>query len=105
MAVHDVMPQVLWTRYFLVKQGYVVDSSVIYQDNKSAILLKENGKASSGQHTRHINIRYFFVKDKIDSKEVKVEYCPTDNMIGDFFTKPLTGSKFNEFEKLIIEHD
>ena len=74
------------------------------QNNKSAILLEENGRALSGQCTRHINIRYFFVKDRIISKEVKVEYCPTDEMIGDFFTKPLTGTKFIEFKKLIMGH-
>ena len=84
VAVHDVMPQVLWTRYFLEEQGYKADTSVVYQDSKSAILLEENGRASSGQRTRHINIRYFFVKDRITSKEVKMEYCPTDEMIGDF---------------------
>ena len=82
-----------------------MDSSVVYQDNKSAILLEENGRASSGRRTRHINIRYFFVKDRVLSKEVKIEYCPTNEMIGDFFTKPLTGTKFIEFKKLIMGHD
>ena len=105
VAVHDVMPQVLWTRYFLEHQGYKTNTSTVYQDNKSAILLEENGRASSGQRTRHINIRYFFVKDRVLSKEVKIEYCPTNEMIGDFFTKPLTGTKFIEFKKLIMGHD
>ena len=85
VGVNDVMPQVLWTRYFLEAQGYGVDDSIIYQDNKSTILLAENGKASSGKRTRHINIRYFFVKDRVASGEVKIEYCPTQNMVADFF--------------------
>ena len=59
VGVNDVMPQVLWTRYFLESQGYEVKESIVYQDNKSTILLAENGKASSSRRTRHINIRYY----------------------------------------------
>ena len=41
-------------------QGYEVKDNILYQDNKSTILLLENGKRSSGKRTRHMNIRYFF---------------------------------------------
>ena len=51
VGVNDVMPQVLWTRYFLEAQGYAVSDSVIYQDNLSAILLEKNRKASSSKCT------------------------------------------------------
>ena len=102
VAVDDVMSQVLWTRYFLQAQGYNVTDSIIHQDNQSAILLENNGRASSSQRTRHINIRYFFVADRIASNEVKVKYCPTGEMLGDFFTKPLQGTLFRKFEKAIL---
>ena len=54
-----------------------------------------------------MNIRYFFVADVIKRKEVVLEYCPTDEMIGDFFTKPLGGAKFRRFRNIImnIDHD
>ena len=94
VGVNDVLPQILWTRYFLEAQGYGITDSIVYQDNKSTILLAENGKASSGRRTRHINIRYFFVQDRIASGEMKIEYCPTKEMVADFFTKPLQGSQF-----------
>jgi hypothetical protein len=102
VGVNDVMPQILWTRYFLEGQGYVVKDSIVYQDNKSTILLAENGKASSGRRTRHINIRYFFVKDRIASGEIKVEHCPTQEMMADFFTKPLQGSVFTKMRDGIM---
>ena len=54
---------ILWTRYFLEAQGYGVDDMIIYQYNKSAMLLEQNGQASSTQWTQHLNIRYFFVSD------------------------------------------
>jgi hypothetical protein len=47
--------------------------------------------------TCHINIRYYFVTDKIKSKEMHIEYCPTQSMIADFFTKPLKGPNSNYF--------
>jgi hypothetical protein len=64
----------------------------VAQDNQSTIRLAENGKASSRRGTRHINIRYFFIADRIaPRKEITVQYCPTKEMVADYFTKPLTG--------------
>jgi hypothetical protein len=96
------MPQELWTRYFLEAQGYDVSDSIVYQDNQSAMLLEKNGHGSSSKRTRHINIRYFFVADRIAAGEVKVEYCPTGDMLADFFTKPLQGSSFRKFREQIL---
>ena len=56
VGVSNVMPMIVWTRYFLEAQGYDVKESPIYQDNMSAMLLEKNGKKSSGKRTRHINI-------------------------------------------------
>ena len=98
----DVIGQIIWTNYFLEWQGYECNNTILYQDNKSAILLAKNGKFSSGKRTKHINIRYFFITDRIENGELEVQYCPTDNMVADFFSKPLQGSKFTEFRKLIM---
>ena len=94
VAVDDVLPQDLWTRNFLLAQGWAVNSNIVYQDNKSAILLETNGVASSSKRTRHIDIRFYFVKDRIAAGELSIEFCPTDEMWGDYFTKPLQGAKF-----------
>ena len=74
----------------------------MYQDNQSAILLENNGRASSSRRTKHLNIRYFFITDRIKKGELKIEYCPTDDMVADFFTKPLQGKKFIQFRKIIM---
>jgi len=102
VAVDDVIGQVIWTRNFLRAQGYDVGASTIHQDNQSGIRLETNGKRSSSKRTRHINIRYFFVKDKVDTREVEIKYCPTGTMIADFLTKPLQGSAFITFRNLIL---
>jgi hypothetical protein len=102
VGVNDVMPQVLWTRYFLEAQGYDVQESIIYQDSQSTMLLAMNGTASSSRRTRHINIRYFFVADRVASGEVKIEYCPTAQMLADYFTKPLQGNLFRTMRNMIM---
>ena len=102
IAVNDVMPLILWTRYFLEAQGYKVHESKVFQVNQSAMLLEKNGKPSSSHQMCHISIRYFFVTDRIQSKEVTVEYCPTDEMLADMFTKPLQGPAFHHFHAVVL---
>ena len=101
VAADDVTTAAIWTRNFLEHQGYSCETTV-YQDNTSAILLEKNGQESSSKRTRHINIRYYFIKDCIDKDILKVEYCPTDDMVGDFPSKPLQGSKFKKHRKSIM---
>jgi YD repeat-containing protein len=73
VAVNDVLGHVLWTKYFLEGQNININDNVIYQDDKSTMLLKKNGKGSSSKRTQHINIRYFCIKDQVDSGEVRIE--------------------------------
>lgn len=102
IAVDDFIGQVLWTKNFLCAQGYAIKKSVGYQDNQSAILLENNGRMSGSKRTRHINIRYYFITDRINQGEVGVEYCPTGEMKADFFTKPLQGTAFRKFRDAIL---
>ena len=102
VGVDDMMPSILWTRYFLKAQGYRVSDNIIFQDNRSTMLLERNGKASSSKRTKHINVRYFFITDRISKGEVRVEWCPTAEMVADFMTKPLQGSIFKKFRDLIM---
>ncbi len=83
-------------------QGYGVTQNLLLQDNKNSMLLEKNGKASSGKRTRHINIRYFFITDRVNMKEVEIEWCPTKEMVADFMTKPLQGSHFRRLRDLIM---
>ena len=63
----------------------------------SAILLETNGKASSSKRTKHIKVKYFYIKDKINQDEIVVEHCPTNQMWNDIKTKPKQGAVFREF--------
>jgi len=94
VSAAEYLPYTLWFRYFMESQRYKTDKNVLYQDNKSAILMEINGWNSCTGNSRHIDIRYFWIKDRVDNKEVKVEYLPTHIMLADYFTKPLQGKEF-----------
>jgi hypothetical protein len=102
VGVDDCMPAICWTCYFLQAQGREVRENIVYQDNRSAILLEKNGKALSSKRTKHINIRYYFVTDRINQQELTVEWCPTGNMVADFMTKPMQGAMFKRFRDQIM---
>ena len=102
IAADDLSNSIIWTNYFLDAQGYASKDTVLFQDNKSCMLLHNNGKSSSSKRSRHLNIRYYFLSDRIANGELRVEYCPTDDMIADYFTKPLQGDKFRKFRKIIM---
>ena len=102
VGVDQPLPMILWSRLFSTAQGMQIDDNILYQDNESAIRMEKNGKASCTKRTKHIEIRYFYITDKIKSGEIHVEHCPTKEMIGDYFTKPLAGSLFKKFRNIIL---
>ena len=93
VGLADSLPQVIWTRSFLMAQGYEARPAVVYQDNTSTIALVRKGRSTSAR-TRHISIRYYFVKDREDSGEVIVTHLGTSEIIADGLTKPLQGDAF-----------
>ena len=68
-GVENFMTQVIWNQYFLKEQGYKIHYNVIYQDNHIVIRLENNGRRSTSKRTIHINIRYYFITDRIKNQE------------------------------------
>ena len=50
----------------------------------------------------YINIRFFLVTDRVKSGDITIEYCPTEMMLADFFTKPLQRAVFHKFRDVIM---
>ena len=101
VAVDDFLSKVLWIRNFLNEQGIQVESQIL-QDNESTILMCKKGREVLSKRTRAMNVRYFAIKDNIDKGYLKVLHLGTNEMLGDFFTKPLQGKKFQDFRNLIL---
>jgi hypothetical protein len=101
VSLSDGSSQIIWTRDFMIHQGYQVGPATIYQDNMSTIALVKKGKPAS-KKTRHINIRYFFIKDRVEAGEIKITYCPTEKMVADLLTKPIMGEMFIKLRKMLL---
>ena len=101
VAVSDGLGENLRLMYLMQDQGYDIKPVVLYQYNKSAITLMKKGRSTS-RRTKHISVRYFFVKDRLDKEEVKLVYPSTDDMLADFYTKPLQWSLFRRMRDMIV---
>ena len=101
VGVNDYLPSTIWTTIFLSHQGIDLKESTLDQDNTSAMKMERNGRDSCSQRSRHIDIRYFWIKDRLQNETNKLEYCPTEMMLVDFFIKPLKGAVFHKFRDVI----
>ena len=102
VGASDYLPYNLWLGMFLKEQGYNLSANFFYQDNQSAMKMEKNGRNSCTGNSRHVNIRYFLIKDRSDKREVLIHYCPTQLMIADYFTKPLQGQLFKSLRNYIM---
>jgi len=101
VAESDFASVAMFCRDFLLAQGEEVPPAVIFQDNQSTIAMINNG-APKSDRTRHMNIRYFWTKERVDLNEIVIEYLPTDDMIADILTKPLQGNQFLHLRELLL---
>jgi len=63
VGTSNYVPYNVYLKNFIEAQGQVLKKNVIYQDNQSAMKMEKNGRNSCTRNSRHIHIRYFFVKD------------------------------------------
>jgi hypothetical protein len=86
---------IAWARQFLDELGFPQsDPTVMYEDNKSAIHMVEQGNDKG--RTKHIDVRYHYIREMVAEKMIRVEYLCTQDMIADMLTKPLTKKQFRK---------
>jgi uncharacterized lipoprotein YehR (DUF1307 family) len=73
----------------------VLESTVIYCDNQSCVKLSENPVFHD--RSKHIEIKYYYLRDKVQKGEIKLQYISTDEQTTDILTKPLSRTKFVYF--------
>ena len=103
VALAKGLQQSIWSRSFLIAQGFPPLPITVYQDNQAAIKLIERGRPAAEQ-TRHIDIGFFWVSDLVERGIINIVFCPTLSMVADFFTKPLTGSLFSAMREYVLGH-
>ena len=91
--------QLLWIKKLLSDYGKTQDTMVVYCDNSSAIDISKNPVQHS--KTKHIEIRYHFIRDLVKRKIVCLEYISTKRQNADIFAKPFDRSKFETLRQVI----
>ena len=81
---------------FFETQGHPAMPAHIWEDNMSTICLAKTGRSCS-ERSRHIEIRFFWIRDFLTTRQITLEHLHTDKIVADMFTKPLQGSKFKTF--------
>jgi hypothetical protein len=104
VGASDYLPYPIWGKRFLKGQGYYLKENIFHQDNQSTMQFEKNGRKSCGPNSRHIDIRYFWIKDRLGLEDMTVVYCPTEQMLADFFTKPLQGGLFRRLKAVVMGH-
>lgn len=96
MSLYSVTQEAIWFRSLLKDMKYGVDSATtIYQDNQGCIALAKNPVYHS--RTKHIDIKFHFLREKVEREEITLEYKPTEDMVADGFTKALARDKHSKF--------
>uniref|UniRef100_A0AAV1U9F8 CCHC-type domain-containing protein n=1 Tax=Peronospora matthiolae TaxID=2874970 RepID=A0AAV1U9F8_9STRA len=101
MALTEAVQEAIWLKAFLHELGDMnSDEAVkIYEDNQGSIALAKNPEFH--KRTKHIDIRYHFVREKVAEGKVVLEYCSTKDMKADLMTKPIPASQFQYLRSML----
>jgi hypothetical protein len=100
VAATHAVKEAIWLCMF-VRQvfGGLAGPTTLCSDNKLAIALTNDHQFHT--RTKHINIRFHFIRWVIDDGHIKLIYCPTENMVADTFTKVLLSAKVKHFTSVL----
>ena len=97
-AATDMISQAIWLRRFLMSLKVPQGPIILYQDNEAAIKTLMSGRLTALK-TRHIDIRFRWIKQYIENGTILVVHMGTDRMIADALTKPLVGGLLHKMTK------
>ncbi len=104
IALASATREAIWLRNLLAGIGAEQKiPTVIFEDNQGAIAIAKNPSAHA--RTKHIDIKYHYTREMAQKGVIQVEYCSTEDMLADVFTKPLTKAKFQSLITKIGLHN
>ena len=94
VALASAAQEAAWMRQLLEDLCHKqTEPTVVREDNQSAIAIAQQPHSHSKM--KHIDIRYHFVREKVQDNTIELRYCPTNDMLADILTKGLTYDKFS----------
>ena len=103
IGVYDILPQVLWTKQFLEDWGGWIQQPWSTKTIPVQFCWKRTARVQAQKGTKHMHIQYFYVMEQVQQKAIHVTHCLTEEMVTDFFTKPLQGSLFVKIHEYIMD--
>ena len=97
MAASSGCAQILWMKQTLSNYNINLDTVPLKCDNKSAICLSKNSVLHS--RSKHIDVRHHFLRDHVESKNISLEYIPTEEQMADILTKPLEQDSYTRIRR------
>ncbi|KAL0846557.1 hypothetical protein Bca101_019803 [Brassica carinata] len=95
IAICAATNQAIWLQRLMEEFGMKFEEGIpILCDNKSAIAIGKN--PVQHRRTKHIEIKYHFVREAEHKGLVQLEYCKGEDQLADIFTKVLSGSRFED---------
>ena len=105
MALDEASAEAVWLRGFVLELGFSGSLGpsrdvMITEDNTACIAMAVDPVIS--ESTKHIAVRYYAVRDRIEEKLISVVHCPSTEMVADILTKPLRRQLFNTHRLTIL---
>ena len=99
MALANAAQEAIWMRQLTTQLGNTsTKATTIYEDNQAAISMTKDPQFHG--RSKHIGIKYYFIHDLVTEESVRLEYCPTKEMMADMLTKGLNRVQFFKFRKM-----
>lgn len=99
IAGSEAVKELLWLQRMLIDLDVTIKKPGLHLDNQGAMKLTKNPEFH--KRTKHIEVRYHFIREKFDEGCFELRYVSTKEQIADIFTKPLSKHKFQYFRKLM----
>ena len=104
LALESATEEILWSKRVLDELGHPQNEVPIEQDNKSAMIIIKRGPGKMGK-SKSIQIKYYWITQKVEDGTISLKYIPSKQVLADGLTKPLNGSNFYEWRKVILNLD
>ena len=103
VALSDALSRIIWFRRWIKAQGLDIPSTTVYQDNEAVIKLMRDERRTH-QRTKHLDARYFYVRDLEVAGDISIKWLSSKDMIADLMTKPLQGELFSSLTERLMGH-
>ena len=98
MPLGSAVQEAMWLCQLLSNLRYDMEMPMeILEDNQGAIAMARNPVGH--KWSKHIDIRYNFIREAVQTGTISLTYCPTSNMLADIFTKPLPKGQFEKLRE------